>query len=78
MYRTIRCAAAGAVIFAMPAKAAELPKEGKFDVTTCYTVATNDITFSKTHSASTHELIGTSLSNPPGGMFDQQSFRCVG
>jgi hypothetical protein len=78
MYRTILCAVAGAVIFVMPTKADDLPKEGKFDVTSCYTVTTNDIAFSKTHTATTYEIIGTGISNPPGGMFDQQSFRCVG
>ena len=60
------------------AAAAELPKEGKADMTTCYTVTTNDITFSKTHTAATYEIIGTNTSNPPGGIFDQTGFRCVG
>jgi hypothetical protein len=67
-----------AAIFVMPAKAAELPKEGKVDVTTCYTVTTNDITFSKTHTATTYEIIGVNTSNPPDGMFDQTSLRCLG
>jgi hypothetical protein len=60
------------------AGAAELPKEGKADMTTCHTVTTNDITFSKTHTATTYEVIGVNTSNPPGGIFDQTSFRCVG
>jgi len=72
----LACALAG--ILGVPAKAAELPKEGKFDTTSCYTVTTNDIAFSKTYTATTYELVGATLSNPSGGMFDQQSFRCVG
>jgi hypothetical protein len=72
----LACALAG--ILGVPAKAAELSKEGKADITTCYTVTTNDIRFSKTHTATTYEIIGTNVSNPPGGLFDQQSFRCVG
>jgi hypothetical protein len=77
MYRVLMCAAA-AFFISNQAVAAELPKEGKVDVTGCYTVTTNEITFSKTHTATTYEIIGTNISNPPGGMFDQQSFRCVG
>jgi hypothetical protein len=77
MYRTILCAIA-ALFIASQAAAAELPKEGKADVTGCYTVTANEITFSNTHTATTYEILGTNISNPPGGMFDQMSFRCVG
>ena len=38
----------------------------------------NVITFSKTHTASSFEMTGSSRSNPPGGMFDKNTFRCVG
>jgi hypothetical protein len=65
-------------IFAIAAEGAELPKEGKYDTTACYTGTSNDIAFSKTIFASTYELVGTNLSNPPGGMFNKTSFRCVG
>src|SRR5260370_35311799 len=71
------CAAA-ALFIGSQAVAAELPKEGTYDLTSCYTVTSNDITFSKTISASSYELIGVNLSNPPGGIFDKTSFRCVG
>jgi hypothetical protein len=36
------------------------------------------ITFSKTHTASSYEMTGTIRSNPPDGIFDKNSFRCVG
>jgi hypothetical protein len=62
-----------------PASAAELPKEGKYDFSDCG-VATGlyGIEFSKTNSASSYEYVGTNRSNPPGGMFDMTSFKCVG
>lgn len=55
-----------------------LPKEGRFDVTACWSSVTNPLVFSKTHSAFTYEMAGTIMSNPPGGMFDNSSFRCLG
>jgi hypothetical protein len=36
------------------------------------------ITFSKTYTGSSYELTGTNRSNPPGGLFDKNTFRCVG
>src|SRR5258707_15014443 len=32
----------------------------------------------KTHTASSFEQTGTTRSNPPGGIFDKSTFRCVG
>ena len=58
--------------------AAELPKEGSYDYTACWSGVNNTITFSKTHTGSSFELTGTVRSNPPGGMFDKSTFRCVG
>jgi hypothetical protein len=68
------------VIVASPfaAFAAELPKEGSYDYTACWSGVNNAITFSKTHTASSYEMTGTTRSNPPEGMFDKNSFRCVG
>ena len=51
--------------------AAELPKEGSYDYTACWSGVNNMITFSKTHTGSSFELTGTVRSNPPGGMFDK-------
>jgi hypothetical protein len=66
------------VMSAGPAFAADLPKEGRYDFTGCWSGLSNLIAFSKTHSALNYEMTGTILSNPPGGMFDKDAFRCVG
>jgi len=60
------------------ADAQTLPKEGRYDYTACWSGVSNQIAFSKTHTASTTEFMGTTRSDPPGGMFDKNSFRCVG
>jgi hypothetical protein len=60
------------------ALAADLPKEGNYDITSCWSGASNNIAFSKTHTAASFELTGTTRSNPPGGPFAMISFRCVG
>lgn len=59
-------------------QAADTAKEGKYDITSCWGGNANVISFSKTHSAVSYELVGTSRSNPPGGFLDMSSFRCVG
>ena len=64
--------------FAPSAFAAEPPKEGSYDFTSCWSGISNAITFSKTHNSSSYELTGTIRSNTPGGMFDKETFRCVG
>src|SRR5712691_5144422 len=60
--------------------AADIPKEGRYDFTSCWSGVSNLIAFSKTHSAYSYEQTGTTLSNLPGGgdIFDKLSFRCVG
>jgi hypothetical protein len=58
--------------------AADLPKEGKYDVTSCWSGMANSIDFSKTYSAANCELTGATHSNLPGGFLDMTSFRCVG
>ena len=62
----------------LSAVAAELPKEGNYDYTACWSGVNSVITFSKTHTASSYEMTGSNRSNPPGGMFDKTTFRCVG
>ena len=57
---------------------AELPKEGSYDFTSCWSGVSHTISFSKTHSAFSYEMTGVSRSNPPGGLFDKAAFRCVG
>ena len=58
--------------------AANLPKEGRYEYTACWSGISNVITFSKTHRAFSFEQTGMNRSDTPGGMFDKTSFRCVG
>jgi hypothetical protein len=68
------------LIIAAPfsAFAAELPKEGSYDFTSCASGIASVIDFSKTHTGSSFEETGTIRSNPPGGLFDKNAYRCVG
>jgi hypothetical protein len=59
------------------ALAGELPKEGTYDYIAC-SPRVNNLAFSKAYTASSYEQMGVVLSNPPGGMFDKNTFRCVG
>ena len=59
-------------------RAADLPKEGTYDYIACWSGVSNLISFSKTHVAFSYEMTGSNRSNPPGGLFDMNSFRCVG
>lgn len=60
------------------ALAADLPKEGTYDYSTCYAgVEHATISFSKTYSATIREWTGTDRSAIPGGFLDMASFRCV-
>ena len=63
---------------AVAAQAADLPKEGNFDVTACWSGTGFPLAFSKTNNAFSYENTGSLRSNPPGGMFDNNTFHCVG
>ena len=67
-------ATAGAYAFA----AVNLPKEGSYDAVSCWTGTATDIAVGKDHSAGSYEMVGTIITNPPGGLGDQNTFRCVG
>jgi hypothetical protein len=73
-----RLASCAALTLAGAAIAAPLPKEGRYDYTACNIGVASRIDFSKTHWAYSLEQTGVVLSNPPGGMFDQNTSRCVG
>ena len=60
------------------ATAADLPKEGQYNYTACWSGVSNQINFSKTQSGFSFEMTGSTRSSTPGGMFDKNSFRCVG
>lgn len=78
MHRFRNVAAGTLLAAATAAQAADLPKEGTYDYTACWSGVSNPISFSKTHHAFSYEMTGTARSNPPGGMFDMHTFRCVG
>src|SRR5262245_28322503 len=78
MQNAFRNVLAVMIFTSAPAFAAELPKEGNFDYTSCWSGANSVISFSKDHTASSYEMTGVTRSNPPGGIFDKNSFRCVG
>jgi hypothetical protein len=70
---------AGAVFVAGSVGAADLPKEGTYDYTSCWSGQVNtQYEFSKTIVAGTFEMMGANRSNPPGGFGDRTSFRCTG
>ena len=57
---------------------AEMPKEGKYDFTSCWSGTSNMLAFSKTHFANNIEFTGSSRASEPGAFGDKSSFRCVG
>ncbi len=61
-----------------PALAQGFPKEGSYDFTACLAGTSSLIAFSKTQAGYSYEATGTTRSNPPGGMMDNTSVRCVG
>ncbi len=66
-----------ALAVAGAADAQTIPKEGRYDYTSCFSGVSNTIAFSKTHKAHAREFIGTNRSNTPGGIHDKETFRCV-
>jgi len=78
MTRTAKLLVTTLLAASAAAQAADLPKEGSFDFTACWSGASSMVAFSKTQWANTFELTGSTRSNPPGGLSDMGSFRCVG
>lgn len=60
------------------AVAQTLAKEGSYDFTACLSGTATAVAFSKSHFGYSYEAMGTARSNPPGGMMDNSTFRCVG
>lgn len=58
--------------------AADLPKEGTYDIKTCFTRNIARIAFSDAHRAYSYNETATAVSTTPGGMFDGDTVRCVG
>jgi hypothetical protein len=75
---SVTAISAGVIAAGSQAAAADVPKEGSYDITSCWSGTGNAIEFSKAHSAISFEIVGTNRSNTPGGFLDMTSFRCVG
>jgi hypothetical protein len=60
------------------ASGADLPREGTYDIETCFARNSTRIDYSATHYAYSYEEAGMSISTPAGGMFDGEAIRCVG
>lgn len=69
---------AAVLVVAGSALAQSFPKEGNYDFTSCWSGTSTPIDFSKTNTAFSYEMMGTTRSNPPGGFLDNRSFRCIG
>ena len=60
------------------AAAQTLPKQGGYDFVSCWSGISNVVQFSRTDSVMNYEMTGANHSNPPGGLLDKTTFRCVG
>lgn len=58
--------------------AAELAKKAKYDATVCWGGELHVVSHAKGYMAGTYTLTGTTQSNGGGGIFDKDSFECVG
>ena len=58
--------------------AAELAKKSKYDVTLCWGGELHVVPHAKGYMAGTYRLTGATRSNGGGGLFDKDSFECIG
>lgn len=68
------------LLSALPATTAaqNVPKEGRYEYTSCWSGQNNLIEFSKTYTAYSYEMTGTTRSTTPGDIFDKNTYRCIG
>jgi hypothetical protein len=78
LFATAGLAGALAVSAAVAGAAQDLPKEGKFAFRSCWSGTSKAIALSKTYVAYTLNFRGTVLTDKPGGLFDHNTFHCVG
>jgi hypothetical protein len=55
-----------------------LPKEGQYEFTACQSGVFTPVGVSMTVNAASWEGTGSTMTTPPGGMFDRLAFQCVG
>jgi hypothetical protein len=78
LFATAGLAGALAVSAAVAGAAQDLPKEGKFAYRSCWSGISKAIALSKTYVAYTLDFMGSTLSDKPGGLYDHNTFHCVG
>jgi len=76
--RLIPVMALSLVAFSGSGFAADLPKEGTYDYTVCFTRNSSRIDYSKTQFAYSYEETGAAVGKVPGSLFDGETVRCVG
>jgi hypothetical protein len=67
-----------AIALTNPAFSVDVPKEGSYDYTTCFTRNVTYMQFSPTQTAWSYNEHGTAVSDPRGGMFDGDEVQCLG
>ena len=60
------------------ASASELPKEGNYDFTACWSGTSNVTKFSENRLILANDFTGVIRATTPGGIFDGDTFHCVG
>lgn len=76
--RAPRLARVLAVLVAIPACAADLPREGRYDYQVCFTRDISRIVYSDAYRAYSYTETGTVKTATPGELFDGERVRCVG
>jgi hypothetical protein len=76
--RFVALAAIAAALLSGVPFAAELPKEGTYDVMSCFTRKIFRMRHSETLRAWSYDETATARSKEPGGLFDGDEVRCVG
>lgn len=76
--RSSRTFIASALVSVGGAALADLPPEGKYDYTACWSGVSTPIAFSKEHVAFTYEMTGSTRAAQAGGYGDKNAFRCIG
>lgn len=75
---TAALAGALAVSAAATGASQQLPKEGEFAIRNCWSGVTKVVALAKTHVAYSFEVLGESIADVPGSLFDHQTFKCEG
>jgi hypothetical protein len=67
-----------AAILTAPVFASEMPKEGKYDYFSCWSATNNVMPLPDETVAIGYDLTGSTRAVTPGGMFDKNTFHCIG